>query len=76
MCSPSEEGDPLSPSRWTEVQSDDDVWGQAVREDMALLPVVRGVDTGAFGKAVCWRVSAPPGFALCPRPPTAWLFSQ
>ena len=46
MCSPSEEGDPLSPSRWTEVQSDDDVWGQAVREDMALLSVVGGVDMG------------------------------
>ena len=65
MCSPSEEGDPLSPSRWTEVQSDDDVWGQAVREDMALLSVVGGVDMGEpLQKAVCWHVSAPQVCAL------------
>ena len=42
---PSEEGDPLSPSRWGKVQRDDDARGQPVCEDMAPLSVVWGVNT-------------------------------
>ena len=74
---PSEEGDPLSPSRWGKVQRDDDARGQPVREDMAPLPVVGGVDTGEpLQKAICWCVSAPRVCALCPGPPPAQPFSQ
>ena len=74
---PSEEGDPLSPSRWTEIQRDDESQGPPVCEDMAPLPVVGGMDMEEpLWKAVCWYLSAPWVCALCPGPPPAWIFSQ
>ena len=77
MCSPSEEGDPLSPSRWTEVQWDNDAQGQPMHADMAPLPVVGGVDMGEpLQKAVCWHVSPPRVCALCPGPSPVWLFGE
>ena len=67
---PSEEGDPLSPSRWTEIQWDDESQGPPVCEDMAPLPVVGGMDMEEpLWKAVCWYLSAPWVCALCPGPP-------
>ena len=42
----SEQCDPSSPSRWANVQPNDDVWDQQVHEDMTPLSVVGGVETG------------------------------
>ena len=52
----SEEGGPLSPRWWTEIQRDDDAdaWGQPVCEDMVPLTVVGGMDMGEpLWKDVC-----------------------
>ena len=42
---PSEDCDPLSPSRWANVQPNDDAQGQPVHEAMTPLPVAGGVET-------------------------------
>ena len=74
---PSEECDPLSPSRQAKFQPNDDAQGQPECEDMAPLPVGGRVETRhTLWKAIFWHESATRVCVVCPGPLPAWLFSE